>query len=128
MSRNNHPVEQEELMAYLDGELATDRAVEAAAHLERCAECQEFVAGLKKLSQEMMTWEVEETESAGMPTDIAVAMEKLEKGKKEPAKKRFGGSWRGMLLTPRRLAWAGSVAVFFLAISGIMLFRMWRTE
>jgi len=27
MSTHNHPIEQEELMAYLDGELATNRAV-----------------------------------------------------------------------------------------------------
>ena len=34
MSKSSHPIEHEELMAYLDGELATDRAVAAAAHLE----------------------------------------------------------------------------------------------
>ena len=62
MSKNNHPIEHEELMAYLDGELATDRAVAAAAHLEHCAECQELAGDLRKLSQELMVWEIEEVE------------------------------------------------------------------
>ena len=64
MSTRNHPIEQEELMAYLDGELATNRAVAAAAHLEHCAECQELAADLRKLSQEMVAWEVEQLESS----------------------------------------------------------------
>ncbi|HEV8493103.1 MAG TPA: zf-HC2 domain-containing protein, partial [Candidatus Angelobacter sp.] len=64
MSKNNHSIGQEELMAYLDGELATGRAVAAAAHLEHCAECQELAADLRKLSQEMMVWEVEQGESS----------------------------------------------------------------
>lgn len=66
MSKSNHPIEQEELMAYLDGELATNRAVAAAAHLEHCAECQELADDLRKLAQELMAWEVE----LGEPEDI----------------------------------------------------------
>ena len=34
MSTNRHPIEQEELMAYLDGELPTDQATEALSHLD----------------------------------------------------------------------------------------------
>lgn len=84
MSKSKHPIEQEELMAYLDGELATERAVEAAAHMEHCAECQELAADLRKLSQEMMAWEVEGPVSEGMSTDVVVALEK--KGK-EPRRR-----------------------------------------
>ena len=69
MSRSNHPIEQEELMAYLDGELATNRAIAAAAHLEHCAECQELAADLRKLSQELMGWEVEQAESSSEISD-----------------------------------------------------------
>ncbi len=109
MSRHNHPIENEELMAYLDGELATDRAVEAAAHLEHCQECQELAADLRQLSQEMMAWEVEPSETAEISTDIAVA---LEKPKKKTNKRDKSTDWRwGMLFTPSRLAWAGGSAI-----------------
>jgi hypothetical protein len=107
MNKSKHPIEQEELMAYLDGELATERAVEAAAHMEHCAECQGLAADLRKLSQEMMAWEVEAAGSEGMSTDIVVALEKKDKGPRKKVASRW--SWR-TLFTMRRLAWAGGGA------------------
>ena len=73
MSKNNHPIEQEELMAYLDGELATNRAIAAAAHLEHCTECQELAADLRKISQELMAWEMEQPGSSSEISDEIVA-------------------------------------------------------
>jgi hypothetical protein len=111
MSTRNHPIEQEELMAYLDGELATNRAVAAAAHLEHCAECQELAGELRKLSQEMMAWEVEAADiEVKMPIAIAAAGQDRPRASK---KKRLG--W-GVLLTRRGLAWAGGSAVIFLVV------------
>lgn len=55
----NHPIEQEELMAYLDGELPVDRAGIAAGHLERCRECQSLAADLQRVQRRLMEWEVE---------------------------------------------------------------------
>ena len=122
MSKTNHPIEQEELMAYFDGELATNRAVAAAAHLEHCAECQELSADLRKLSQEMMGWEVEELGSEeGMPIAIKAALQDRP-GKPRKTRKHFG--WR-VLLTPRRLAWtsAGVVAILLLSFTSISRLR-----
>jgi hypothetical protein len=119
MSKSNHPIEQEELMAYLDGELATHRAVEAAAHLEHCAECQELAADLRKLSQEMMAWEVEAADiEVKMPIAIAA-------GQGRPiASKKKRLSWR-ILLTRRALVWAGgSAAVFLLVLSFFSVSRL----
>ena len=114
MSTNNHPIEHEELMAYLDGELATARAVAAAAHLEHCAECQELAAELRKISQELMAWEVEEIEPAeGMPIAIRAALQDVPKKSTKALKPR---GWR-VLLTRHGLAWAGSglgLALFFI--------------
>jgi hypothetical protein len=109
MSRSNRPIEQEELMAYLDGELATNRAVEAAAHLEHCVECQELSGDLRKLSQEMMAWEVEELEpEEGIPIAIKAALQDRP-GKPRKTKTRLG--WK-ILLTRRGLAWAGGGTAF----------------
>jgi hypothetical protein len=118
MSKSNHPIEQEELMAYLDGELATDRAVAAAAHLEHCAECEELAADLRKLSQEMMAWEVEAGDiEVKMPIAIAAGQDRP----RAPKKKRLG--WR-ILLMRRGLAWAGGGAV--IAVLFLMTFSVSR--
>ena len=128
MSKSNHPIEQEELMAYLDGELATNRAVAAAAHLEHCAECQELAADLRKLSQEMMAWEVEELESADeMPIAIKAALQDRP-GKPRKTKTRLG--WR-ILLTRRGLVWAGGgtvVAVLLLMTFSVSPLRPVRMD
>jgi hypothetical protein len=114
MSKNNHPIEQEELMAYLDGELATERAVEAAAHLERCGECQEFAAELRTISTEMMAWEIEQPERTEISAEIEAA---LAKPTKMPGKRATSAGWRwGMLITPSRLAWVGGSVVLLLLV------------
>jgi uncharacterized protein DUF4349/putative zinc finger protein len=118
MSKSKHPIEQEELMAYLDGELATDRAVETAVHMEHCAECQELAADLRKLSQEMMAWEVEGPVSEGMSTDVVVALEKKGKEPRKEVVSRW--SWRGLFRMPR-LAWAGGSAVIVLLVSSALI-------
>ena len=69
MSTNRHPIGQEELMAYLDGELPPDGASEALSHLELCPECQALAADLRGISQGLMAWEVEVPE-AGMSSEI----------------------------------------------------------
>lgn len=59
MASSTHFVEQEELMAYLDGELAIDRATQVAKHLEQCAECRVSVAESRALSERLSGWQVE---------------------------------------------------------------------
>lgn len=125
MSRNNHPVEQEELMAYLDGELERDRAVEAAAHLEHCSECQEFAAELRKISAELMSWEVEAPGSTEMPDEIAKALE--EEGRKPKKKGAIRQGWRE-LFTARRLAWAGGITVCFLLVLAVSIPNLLRSR
>jgi hypothetical protein len=56
---DNHPIAQEELMAYLDGELSPDRAATAADHLVRCRACQDVAADLQSVSRRLMAWPVE---------------------------------------------------------------------
>jgi hypothetical protein len=53
-----HPVGPEEVMAYLDGELAADRAVAVSAHVDGCLECRKLVRDLQAVSRRMGDWEV----------------------------------------------------------------------
>ena len=76
MSANRHPIEQEELMAYLDGELPADQATEAMSHLELCPECQTLAAELRGISQALMAWEVE-SPVLGISSEINAALGEL---------------------------------------------------
>jgi hypothetical protein len=73
MSTNRHPIEQEELMAYLDGELPSDHAMETLSHLELCPECQTLAADFRGVSQALMAWEVESPE-VGISSEINAAL------------------------------------------------------
>jgi hypothetical protein len=59
MTAETHPVEREQLMAYLDGELATNEAARVATHLAECAECRRLEADLRSVSAQMLSWNVE---------------------------------------------------------------------
>ncbi len=54
-----HDVEREDVMAYLDGELAPARAAAVAAHLDGCAECRALAADLRGVSSGLAEWRVE---------------------------------------------------------------------
>jgi Domain of unknown function (DUF4349)/Putative zinc-finger len=121
MNKVIHPIEPEELMAYLDGELAPDRTSAAAAHLNECAECQSLVAEMQSVSQNLQSWKIEPPESA-MPSAIATAL-----AEKQPES-------RNAVFVPRRtwreflrqrwpvLAWAGTAAaVVLLVLSAVTL-------
>jgi len=59
MNSSTHPYEQEEVMAYLDGELSADRASGVAAHLRECAECAELAEQMRGVSVHLTNWSVE---------------------------------------------------------------------
>jgi hypothetical protein len=113
MSTNKHPIEQEELMAYLDGELPSNRATAAVAHLEKCPECQSLAADLRRVSQELLLWEVESTNSR-LPPEINAALVQRDRQPGEAATENRL-NWRDSLMV-RRWAWAGA----FLAVCGIV--------
>ncbi len=65
----NHPIEREELMAYLDGELPADRAGVAAGHLQHCRECQNLAADLQVVSRRLLEWQVDVGQASGFPKE-----------------------------------------------------------
>jgi len=73
-------------MAYLDGELAPERAAAAAAHLEQCADCRALAASLRSLSSQLPQWEVEMIPAAVLQNVMRAANEKAV----EPSAPRSG--------------------------------------
>jgi Domain of unknown function (DUF4349)/Putative zinc-finger len=59
MTSSTHPFYQEEVMAYLDGELSADRAADVAAHLRECAECAGLAKQMREVSTHLSNWSVE---------------------------------------------------------------------
>jgi len=123
MSTNIHPLEQEELMAYLDGELPADQATEVLSHLELCPECQALAADFRGVSQELMAWEVESPE-AGIPSKINAALgERLQKSE---AAKVSSSRLKNRVMTSRWV-WAGALAIVCVVV-GLKLTLTSRIE
>jgi hypothetical protein len=61
MSRKEHPAWEEELMAYVDGELDATQASAVADHLKECQDCSAAVGESRRLSKQIASWKVEES-------------------------------------------------------------------
>jgi hypothetical protein len=112
MSTNTHPIEREELMAYLDGELPADRATEALSHMELCPECETLAADFRSVSRELLAWEVESPE-VGISSAIRAALgERLQK---REAATVSSSRFKNRVMTSRWI-WAGALALVCLAV------------
>jgi Domain of unknown function (DUF4349)/Putative zinc-finger len=87
---DNHPIAQEELMAYLDGELSPDRAATAAGHLERCRGCQDIAADLQGVSRQLRVWTVD---SPGVQINDALAAALAEPRQIPKRRTASGSKW-----------------------------------
>jgi hypothetical protein len=120
-----HPFDQEELMAFLDGELPTERAASAAAHLKTCLECQKLAAGFQQVSQAMVSWEVEQAGSE-IPASIAAA---LNERKKDPGRALNSQRWEWRkLLRVQQLTWAAGLAAATLLVIAVSMPSLLRNK
>jgi hypothetical protein len=60
MSRPEHPLSREELMAYVDGQLKGSQAAKVAQHIYGCPDCAAAVVEARQLSQQVTAWKIEE--------------------------------------------------------------------
>jgi len=117
MNKIMHPIEPEELMAYLDGELTANRTTATAAHLGECAECQRIVAGFRGVSQNLKTWEAKPSKPATPPAIAPALAEDRPASRNVFAQRR---SWRKVFDRGwARFAWMGAVAAILLLTIGI---------
>jgi negative regulator of sigma E activity len=112
MNTHEHLVEQEEIMAYLDGELPVDKAAQAATHRQECRQCQQFANDLRSVSQAMTQWEVE-------PSDRELdsrLIEALEEHKKQSIADVRPSRWHGVLRSSRWRRWGWMTAAAGVAV------------
>jgi Domain of unknown function (DUF4349)/Putative zinc-finger len=108
MRENNHPVEQDEVMAYLDGELSIEEAAKTATHLQECRECQRLAANLKSVSEVLMEWQVEPYDPQIKPSVVA-ALDDPDAQRGAAASDR--GRWPGVVRPREFRPWAWGAAI-----------------
>lgn len=108
-----HPIREEELMAYLDGELPAERAAIAAAHLEHCRECQALAADLQNVSRQLLEWQIDQREFA-MNQQLVSALQETGSAEGQISRKTFS-----FLRAPVWIWPLGTVAV--LVLVGVVL-------
>ena len=112
MEPTTHAFPREEVMAYLDGELAPERAAAVAAHLEQCGDCREIASSLRSLSRQMTDWQVGPIPAAVEQNVMRAA--RLEQDAKVPAQKQEAAARSRMGV--RWLVWGGA----FLAMALVL--------
>ena len=117
MNSSTHPYEQEEVMAYLDGELSADRAAGVAAHLRECAECAKLVEQMRGVSVHLTNWSVEPA-PASLTTNLKTARSTPALAKEN--KPKGIAAWLDGKFVPLRGRWVwgvgGAVAVAVLLL------------
>lgn len=119
MIRSTHPVEPEEVMAYLDGELDAARASAIAAHLDQCVDCASLVQQLRDASHQLLAFEVEPAPARLEGAVLAVLNETPRRASK-PAKGLLVQPtllWRRLVASRFVWAFAGACAAFLIAFS-----------
>jgi anti-sigma factor RsiW len=118
MTLSTHPFEQEEVMAYLDGELAANRAASVAAHVRECPECAALTKQMREVSVQLSNWSVEPA-----PASLTKNLETARAEHALPKVKTPGG-FAGLLdgkFLPVRNRWvwgaAGAAALAILLLS-----------
>src|SRR5215472_16208931 len=114
MNATTHDYLLEDVMAFLDGELSSERAAAIAAHLETCSECSAVASNFRALSGQMTAWRV-----GPVPTTLEEtgAMPELER---IPKRRRLS-----------RFEWAiasGSAVVAFLLLMAIAVPNLLRSK
>jgi hypothetical protein len=112
MSTNRHPIQQEEIMAYLDGELPADLAMASLSHLELCPECQTLATDFRGISQQLMAWEIEPPE-AGISSEIMRAF--AEGSQQQEAVKVSWPRLKNRVMTSRWV-WIGALTIVCVAV------------
>jgi len=122
MNRTTHPVEREEVMAYLDGQLEAARAKVVAAHVEECAECRALAMELRGVSERLAAWQVEPAAPAQLSEKVTAALPAQPAKAKAQAKQPRG---------PFIRAWVwqlGAVAAVLLVVAALSIPNLLRSR
>lgn len=125
MTSDQHPVQQVELMAFLDGELPSERAAAVAVHLTQCGECRVAVAESRDLAERLSAWQVEPA-----PASLTEHVNAAASGEVKPSAKEVLAPLRRRLplFAIPRWAWAaaGGGCIIFIIFAAIFFQTLQR--
>ncbi|MBI4461597.1 MAG: zf-HC2 domain-containing protein, partial [Acidobacteria bacterium] len=75
--KGKHPIEAEELQAYLDDELAAERRAAVEQHLVACVDCRRLADELRQVSTSLQAWQVEPAPVHLRPPAFETAKQRL---------------------------------------------------
>jgi hypothetical protein len=130
MLRSTHPVEPEDVMAYLDGELHAARASAIAAHLDQCADCALLAQQLRDASQQLLAFEVEPAPPR-LEAAVLAALGETPRRASKPAKGLLVHAislWRRLFASRFVWAFAGACAAFLVSFSLVSNLSRWSGE
>ena len=105
-----HAIDREEVMAYVDGELAGARLAEVEAHVTACEECRTQMDEIRTISARLSAWQVPDA-----PNDLAGVRKTVAASVISTAPAPSWWRSRGLLKVPR-VAVAGGLAVLAAAL------------
>jgi hypothetical protein len=119
MANSLHAIEPEELMAYLDGELPSERAARVAAHLEQCGDCRSWVAESGNLAERLSEWQVEPA-PVGVTEHVTAAISAAQL-KPQPAATPVSHSQRRIFGLPRWAVASAGVGCALLLVAAVSI-------
>jgi uncharacterized protein DUF4349/putative zinc finger protein len=122
MTVENHPINQEQVMAYLDGELAPDEAARVAQHLDQCAVCTELATSLRRVFARLGDWEVEPPPAQLIEKILEVIKKSEMKERPNGRKLKRVGGFAVKRFFRRPWAWA-PIGITAFALSLLLIFR-----
>lgn len=120
MNAETHPIHEEQVMAYLDGELSPDEAARVAKHLDQCAGCAELAAELRGVSSRLVAWSVEPAPQRLSDTVLAELKEDRNEKAGSQLRWKLARTFGGKNLLRNRWAWVGAGA-FVIAVCVLTL-------
>ena len=113
MSTSTHPVAPEEVMAFLDGELSSDRAQSVRTHVKECSECRQTAEVLHHNSSSLAKWTV-----PAVSASLADALIKASLNIKNPFPARFLSERPRLPSRLAAFAWGGAGLMVLLVFFG----------
>lgn len=123
MTPETHPIDPEQVMAYLDGELAAGEAARVAKHIDQCASCAQLAADLRGVSARLLAWNMEPA-PLRLSDAIAEEVSGCPNVTKEQVRRkgRLTSLWRHLLHSRPAWAFAGAGAALALAVVIVLSF------
>ena len=113
-----HAIDRDEVMAYVDGELAGVRLAEVEAHVATCDECGTLIHEIREVSVRLSGWQVADAPNGLVGVKQALSAAAISKAPAPAWWRR-----RGFLNIPRWVTVGGLAAV-----AGVLLIAPWMTS